>query len=55
MVALGLVEAERIVRNSAARPGDHLFLTKPLGLGIVATAIKRGVRRPSSSAAPWRS
>jgi selenide,water dikinase len=43
MVALGLVDPERVARNSAARPGDRLFLTKPLGLGIVSTAIKRGV------------
>jgi selenide,water dikinase len=32
-----------LTRNSTARPGDRLFLTKPLGLGIVSTAIKRGV------------
>ncbi len=46
MVALGLADAERIVRNSTAPPGAHLFLTKPLGLGIVSTAIKRGVAEP---------
>jgi selenide,water dikinase len=46
MVALGLVDAERIVRNSAAAAGDRLFLTKPLGLGIVSTAVKRGVADP---------
>ncbi len=43
MVALGLADPERIVRNSTAVPGARLFLTKPLGLGIVSTAIKRGV------------
>lgn len=43
MVAIGLVDPERIVRNSTARAGDRLFLTKPLGLGIVSTALKRGV------------
>jgi selenide,water dikinase len=43
MVAIGLVDPERIVRNSTARPGNRLFLTKPLGLGIVSTALKRGV------------
>jgi selenide,water dikinase len=43
MVALGLVEPGRIVRNSTAVAGAHLFLTKPLGLGIVSTAIKRGL------------
>jgi selenide, water dikinase len=42
MVALGLVDPERIVRNSTAPAGARLFLTKPLGLGIVATAVKRG-------------
>jgi selenide,water dikinase len=43
MVALGTVEADRVVRNSTAPVGARLFLTKPLGLGIVSTAIKRGV------------
>jgi selenide,water dikinase len=47
MVALGLADEDRIVRNSTARPGDRLFLTKPLGLGIVSTAIKRGVADPA--------
>jgi selenide,water dikinase len=42
MVALGLVEPGRIVRNSTATPGSTLLLTKPIGLGIVSTAIKRG-------------
>src|SRR5919109_3465613 len=43
MVALGLVVPDRIVRNSTAPVGAGLYLTKPLGLGIVSTAIKRGV------------
>ncbi len=43
MVVLGLVEPERIVRNSTAPVGAGLYLTKPLGLGIVSTAIKRGL------------
>ncbi|HJS26788.1 MAG TPA: selenide, water dikinase SelD [Actinomycetota bacterium] len=46
MVALGLADPARIVRNSTATPGSRLFLTKPLGLGIVSTAIKRGVAEP---------
>ncbi len=37
----GTVHPDRIVRNVGARVGDRLFLTKPLGSGIVATAIKR--------------
>jgi selenide,water dikinase len=43
MVVLGLVDADGAVRNSAASAGDGLYLTKPLGLGIVSTAIKRGI------------
>jgi selenide,water dikinase len=43
MVALGLAEADRIVRNSTVPAGAELFLTKPLGLGMISTAIKRGV------------
>jgi selenide,water dikinase len=37
----GFVEAERVVRNAGARAGDALVLTKPLGLGILTTALKR--------------
>jgi selenide, water dikinase len=40
MAVTGIVHPQRIVRNSTARPGDRLILTKPLGTGIVATAIK---------------
>jgi selenide,water dikinase len=47
MVALGLADPAAIVRNSTAVPGARLFLTKPLGLGIVSTAVKRGVAEPS--------
>jgi len=36
----GLVSPDRIIRNSTARPGDVLILTKPLGSGIISTAIK---------------
>jgi selenide, water dikinase len=46
MAVTGVVDPERIVRNSAMQPGDRLFLTKPLGLGIVTTAIKRGEATP---------
>lgn len=43
MVALGFADPDRLIRNDAARPGWDLVLTKPLGIGIVTTAIKRGV------------
>lgn len=36
----GLITPDAIIRNSTARPGDLLILTKPLGSGIIATAIK---------------
>jgi len=36
----GVVAPERVVKNSTAKPGDALILTKPLGTGIVTTGIK---------------
>jgi len=36
----GLVDPAAIIRNSTARPGDLLILTKPLGTGIISTAVK---------------
>ena len=42
MAVTGFVQADAVVRNSTMRPGDRLVLTKPLGIGIVATAVKRG-------------
>jgi selenide,water dikinase len=38
----GAVDPDRILTNGGARPGDALLLTKPLGTGIVGTAIKAG-------------
>lgn len=42
IVALGLVAPERVRRNSAAQPGDLLVLGKPLGIGILSAALKKG-------------
>ena len=39
----GFVEADRVVRNAGAERGDALVLTKPLGLGILTTALKRDI------------
>jgi selenide,water dikinase len=36
----GAIDPDRVLSNAGARPGDHLWLTKPLGTGIVGTAIK---------------
>ena len=41
MVAIGEAHPDRIVSNAGARPGDTLVLTKPIGTGILATALKR--------------
>lgn len=38
----GLVHPERIISNAGLRPDDVLVLTKPLGTGILTTAVKRG-------------
>jgi selenide,water dikinase len=39
----GVVKRRRILTNAGVRPGDHLLLTKPLGTGILATALKQGL------------
>jgi selenide, water dikinase len=38
----GTVHPDRIVTNAGARPGDVLFLTKPIGTGVLTTALKKG-------------
>jgi selenide,water dikinase len=38
----GLIDPSQIKQNSGARPGARVLLTKPLGTGLVTTAIKRG-------------
>jgi len=39
----GVIHPDRVLLNRGARPGDRLILTKPLGTGIVSTAVKGGV------------
>jgi len=39
----GIVHPEKILSNSGARAKDYLVLTKPLGIGIITTGIKRGI------------
>jgi len=46
LVAVGEVHPDRILTNAGARAGDLLVLTKPLGTGVVATAIKAGAAAP---------
>ena len=45
LVVNGLVKRANLKANAGARPGDLLYLTKPLGVGILATAEKNGVLR----------
>ncbi len=40
LAVTGIVAPDRVVRNSTAKPGDALILTKPLGTGIITTGIK---------------
>lgn len=40
MSVTGLVHPAQIMRKGGARPGDRLFLTKPLGTGVITTAAK---------------
>ena len=42
LAVTGTVHPTKVVHNNTARPGDRLILTKPLGTGIISTAIKRG-------------
>lgn len=46
MVAIGSVHPSKLTRNSAVAPGTTLVLTKPLGLGMISTAIKQGSASP---------
>jgi selenide, water dikinase len=43
MAVIGEVHPDAVLTNAGLRPGDVLVLTKPLGIGIATTAIKRGL------------
>jgi len=42
LVAMGLVHPQRVKRNADAKPGDLLVLGKPLGVGVMSAALKKG-------------
>jgi len=46
----GLVHPQEIVTNAGLRPGDALVLTKPIGTGVLTTAVKRGRLPPDGLA-----
>lgn len=43
LAVTGVIHPDEIMANSGGRPGDVLVLTKPIGTGVIATGIKRGV------------
>lgn len=43
LACTGIVHPDRIGAKAGARPGDKLILTKPIGIGVITTAIKRGL------------
>lgn len=48
LAVTGVVHPQRLLRNSGAQAGDILLLTKPLGTGILSTAIKGGLADPAT-------
>ncbi len=42
LVVMGLVHPDRVKTNAGARPGDVLILGKPLGVGVLSAALKKG-------------
>jgi selenide,water dikinase len=51
LAVLGTVDRAALMTNAAGRPGEELLLSKPLGTGIVANALKRGEVEPDALAA----
>ena len=47
LAVMGFVHPDRILTKSNARPGDMLVLTKPLGVGVITTALKAGGADPA--------
>ncbi|NLI81538.1 MAG: selenide, water dikinase SelD [Deltaproteobacteria bacterium] len=54
LAVTGTVHPGRILKNVGARPGDALVLTKPIGTGILSTALKQGMLDESGSEALFR-
>ena len=43
----GVIDPGKVITNAGAVPGDRLLLTKALGTGVISTAIKKGIAKPS--------
>lgn len=50
LIVLGFVDPQRMITKGGARPGDRLVLSKPLGFGVITTALKRGMAAPEDVA-----
>ena len=50
----GTIDPQRVWRNVGARPGDALLFTKPIGTGVITTALKKDRARPESVTAAVR-
>lgn len=48
LAVTGFVRPDKMLTNSGARPGDVLFFTKPLGIGVLTTAAKAGLAPPEA-------
>ncbi|MEO8573208.1 MAG: selenide, water dikinase SelD [Pyrinomonadaceae bacterium] len=50
----GVINPGRVITNAAAKPGDELILTKPIGTGAINTAVKNGIASAETIAAVTR-
>lgn len=50
LVVIGFVDPQHILTKNGAKPGDRLFLSKPLGFGVTTTALKREQAAPEDLA-----
>ena len=49
LAVTGIIDPHKILTNANAQPGDALILTKPIGVGILTTALKRGLLEPETA------
>lgn len=49
LAVTGTVHPDRVVTNGGAQVGDQLVLTKPIGIGVLTTALKRGLLTPQET------
>src|SRR5262249_26549894 len=47
LAVVGTVHPDDVLTNAGARPGDTIVLTKPIGLGVISTAVKRDAATPA--------